>query len=103
MRIHAHSDRGGLDCPDEIRSTISCCLKATRSERPTPFSMDNRMGRVTVSRRVRCLPKFSFLALVLSFTVETATQKVEPIPLPGAKPFPESITSTPPLPLFSSP
>jgi hypothetical protein len=56
--------------------------------------MDNRMGRVTVSRRVRCLPKFAFLALVLSFTVQAATQKIESIPVPGAKAFPESITST---------
>jgi hypothetical protein len=94
MRIQADTDRGDLDCPDEIRSTISCCLKATRSEHPTPLSMDNRMGRVTVSRRVRCLPKFAFLTLVLSFTVEAATQKVESIAIPGAKAFPESITST---------
>jgi hypothetical protein len=56
--------------------------------------MDNRMGRLTVSSRVRCLPKFAFLALVLSFTVEAATQKVESIPVPGTKAFPESITST---------
>src|SRR5216684_3327595 len=94
MRIHADTDRGDLGCPDEIRATTSFCLKATRSERPTSFSMDNRMRRVTVSRRVRCLPKFAFLALVLSFTVEAATQKVESIPVPGAKAFPESITST---------
>src|SRR5713226_1493288 len=94
MRIQADTDRDDLDCPDEIRSTISCCLKATRSERPTPFSMDNRMGRVTVSRRVRCLPKFAFLVLVLSFTLQAATQKVESIPVPGTKAFPESITST---------
>jgi hypothetical protein len=93
MRIHADTDRD-LDCPDEIRSTISCCLKATRSERPTPFSKDNRMGRVTVSRRVRYLPKFAFLVLVLSFTLQAATQKVESIPVPGTKSFPESITST---------
>src|SRR6266851_5285732 len=94
MRIQADTDRDDLDCPDEIRSTISCCLKATRSERPTPLSMDNRMGRVTVSRRALCLPKFAFLALVLSFIVEAATQKVESIPVPGTKAFPESITST---------
>jgi sugar lactone lactonase YvrE len=56
--------------------------------------MDNRMGSATVSRRVRCLPKFVFLALVLSFTVEAATQKVESIAIPGTKAFPESITST---------
>src|SRR4029077_1239106 len=94
MRIHADTDRGDLDCPDEIRSAMSCCLKATRSERPSSVSMENRMGRVTVSRRVRRLPKFVFLALVLSFTVEAATQKVESIPVPGTKAFPESITST---------
>src|SRR5713101_2731628 len=94
MRIHADTDRGDVDCPDEIRSAISCCLKATRSERPSSVSIDNRMGRVTVSRRVRCLPKFAFLALVLSFTVEAATQKVESIPVPGTKAFPESITSS---------
>src|SRR5246127_2919350 len=94
MRIHAETDRGDVDCPDEIRSTISCCLKATRSENPTPLSADNGMGWVTVSMRVRCLPKFAFLALGLSFTVEAATQKVESIPIPGTKAFPESITST---------
>jgi hypothetical protein len=94
MRIQADTDRGDLDCPDEIRSTTSCCLKDTRSEHPTPLSMDNRMGRMTVSRRVRCLPKFAFLALVLSFTVEAGTQKVESIAIPGTKAFPESITSS---------
>src|SRR4029077_13901668 len=94
MRIQADTDRDALDCPDEIRSTISCCLKATRSKRPIPLSMDNRMGRVTVSMRVRRLPKLAFLALVLSFTVDAVTQKVESIPVPGTKAFPESITST---------
>src|SRR4029077_11160325 len=94
MRIHADTDRGDLDCPDEIRSTISCCLKATRSKRPTPFSIENRMGRVTVSRRVRCSPELAILALVLNFTVQAATQKIESIPVPGKKAFPESITST---------
>jgi sugar lactone lactonase YvrE len=47
-----------------------------------------------VSRRVRCLPKSAFLVLVMSFTVQGATQKVESIPLPGTKAFPESLTST---------
>jgi hypothetical protein len=93
MRIHADTDRGDLDCPDEIRSTISCCLKATKSERPTPFSMDDRMRRV-ISRRVRCSPQLAILAVVLSFTHQAATQKVESIPIPGTKAFPESITST---------
>src|SRR5437660_6163391 len=93
MRIDGDTDPGDMDCPDEIRSTTSCCLKATRFERPTSFSMDNRMG-ATVSRRVRCLPKSAILALVLSFTVEAAGQKIESIPVPGTKAFPESITST---------
>src|SRR5260370_35315452 len=95
MRIHAHTDRGGLDCPDEIRSTISCCLKATRSERPTPFSMDNRMGRVTVSRRGRCLPKFAFPSLGVNFTLETATHKIEWISGYSGKAFPKRDISTP--------
>src|SRR5579864_521451 len=52
------------------------------------------VGRVTVSRRVRCSPQLASLALVLSFTVQAATQQVESIPVPGKKAFPESITST---------
>jgi sugar lactone lactonase YvrE len=94
MRIQAGTDCGDLDCRDEIRSTISCCFKATRSENPTPLSTDNDMGWVTVSKRVRCSPQLAILALVLSFTVEAATQKVESIAVPGTKAFPESITST---------
>jgi streptogramin lyase len=94
MRIQADADCGDLDCPNEIRSTISCCLKVPRFERPTSFSMDNRMGRVTVSRRVWCLPQLAILALVLSFTLQAATQQVESIPVPGTKAFPESITSS---------
>src|ERR1700719_613038 len=49
---------------------------------------------VTLSRRVSFSPQLAILALVLSFTVEAATQKAESIPIPGAKAFPESITST---------
>jgi sugar lactone lactonase YvrE len=94
MRIHADTDRGDLDCPDEIHSTISCSLKPTRSERPTPFSIDNCMGRVTGPRLVRYSPQLAMLALLLNFTVQAATQKVESIPIPGTKAFPESITST---------
>jgi hypothetical protein len=56
--------------------------------------MDNRTGRMIVSKRVRCSPQFAFLALMLSLTVQAATQQVESIPVPGAKAFPESITST---------
>jgi len=47
-----------------------------------------------VSKRVRCSPQLAILALVLNFTVQAATQKVESIPVPGTKAFPESITST---------
>jgi hypothetical protein len=53
-----------------------------------------RMWRVTVFRWLRCLPQFAILALVLSFMVEAATQKVKSIPVPGTKAFPESVTST---------
>src|SRR5260370_5790853 len=59
--------------------------------------MEGRMGetgRVTISSRVRCSPPLAILVLVLSFTVQGATQKVESIPVPGTKAFPESITST---------
>jgi hypothetical protein len=38
--------------------------------------------------------QLAILALVLRFTVKVATQKVESIPIPGAKAFPESITSS---------
>src|SRR5579864_8811481 len=93
MRIHGDTGRGDLDCPDEIRSTTPCCLKATRSEHPISFSMGNRLRRVIVSKHVRCAPQLAILALVLNFTVQAATQKVESIPIPGTKAFPESITS----------
>src|SRR5260221_774380 len=76
---------------------ISRYLKAPGSERSTPSSMEgrtNESGRLTVSRRVRCSPQLAILALVLSFTVQAATQKIESIPLPGTKAFLESITST---------
>src|SRR5579864_6153229 len=49
---------------------------------------------LTLSRQVSFSPQLAILALVLSFTVEAATQKVESIPVPGKKAFPESITST---------
>jgi sugar lactone lactonase YvrE len=54
----------------------------------------NASGRLTVSRRVRCSPQLAILALVMSFTVQAATPKVDSIPVPGTKAFPESITST---------
>src|SRR5690242_6570281 len=92
MSIHADTDRGDLHRPDEIRSTISCCLKATRSECPKPFYMDNCMRRV-ISRRVRYSPELVILVLVLSFTVRATTTQLDSIPIPGTKAFPESITS----------
>jgi hypothetical protein len=49
---------------------------------------------LTLSRQVSFSPQLAILALVLSFTVEAATQKVESIPVPGKGAFPESITST---------
>jgi sugar lactone lactonase YvrE len=49
---------------------------------------------LTLSRQVSFSPQLAILALVLSFTVRAATQKVESVPLPGTKAFPESITST---------
>src|SRR5579864_6014741 len=106
MRIRAGTDRGDLDCGemDEMSSShllcgalISRCLRATRSGRSTPASMENRTresGRATVSWRLRCLPHLAIFVLVLSFTVQGATQKIESIPVPGTKAFPESITST---------
>jgi len=51
-------------------------------------------GSVTASRRVRCSLLLATLALVVSVSVQAATRKVESIPVPGAKAFPESITST---------
>src|SRR5260370_11547226 len=76
---------------------ISRYLKAPGYERSTPTAMKrrtNESGRLTVTRRVRYSPQLASLALVLSFTVQAATRKIESIPLPGTKAFPESITST---------
>src|SRR5690348_18423656 len=39
-------------------------------------------------------PQLALLTLALSVTIPAATQKVESIPVPGRKAFPESITST---------
>jgi len=112
MRMHADSDLGDLDCGemDEMGSSrlfcsalISRYLKATRSGRSTPSSMENRTresGRATVSRRLRCSPQLAILVLMLSFTGEAATQQAQSIPVPGTKAFPESITSTPDGVLF---
>src|SRR6202008_1408209 len=49
---------------------------------------------LTLSRQLSSSRQLAILALVLSFTVKAATQKVESIPIPGSKAFPESITSS---------
>jgi len=80
-----------------MSSSHLLCRTLISSERSTASSMQNRpgeTGRATASRRVRCSPQLAILALVLSFTVQAAAQKVESIPVPGTKAFPESITST---------
>jgi len=43
--------------------------------------------------RVRASWRLAALAVVISLTFQAATQKVESIPLPGARAFPESVTS----------
>jgi sugar lactone lactonase YvrE len=48
----------------------------------------------SVNRLCTSLQRLWCLALVLGFTVPAATQKLESIPVPGTKAFPESITST---------
>ena len=44
--------------------------------------------------RIHGHPQLALLTLALSVTIPAATQKVESIPVPGTKAFPESITST---------
>src|SRR5690348_1518218 len=44
--------------------------------------------------RIHGHPQLALLTLALSVTIPAATQKVESIPVPGRKAFPESITST---------
>src|ERR1700752_1757469 len=78
MRIRAGAGRGNSDSAE--KNEIS----------PSHF-----LCRVlTLSRQVSLSRQLAILALVLSFTVKAATQKVESIPIPGAKAFPESITSS---------
>src|SRR5258707_12494141 len=50
--------------------------------------------RATISSRVRCAGQVVILVLGLSVLVQAATQKLKWIPIPGTKPFPESITSS---------
>jgi streptogramin lyase len=48
----------------------------------------------TISSRVRCSGQVVIFVLGLSLLVQAATPKLKSIPIPGTKPFPESITST---------
>ena len=106
MRIRAATDCVDLGCAEKDETStwhllclalISRRLKAARSVRSTTSSLEGRIGEtgsVTVSGRIRFSPQLATLALVLSLTVQAASQKVESISLPGTKAFPESITST---------
>ena len=78
MRIRAGAGRGNFDSAEkhEISSSHFLCRV------------------LTLSRQVSFSRQLAFLALVLSFTLEAAGQKVESIPVPGTKAFPESITSS---------
>ena len=93
------------DCPEknEMSSHLSCsalmsrCLQATESECAGPSAIENRMGETrtaTISSRVRFSGQVVILVLGLSLLVQAATQKLKSIPIPGTKPFPESVTST---------
>ena len=78
MRIRAGTITGKFDCAEKDEISSSHFLRRA----------------LTLSTRVRFSPQLAFLALLLTFTVEAATQKVKSIPVPGTKAFPESITST---------
>jgi hypothetical protein len=78
MRIRAGTGRGNFDSAEKHQISSSQFLYRV----------------LTLSRQVSFSPQLAILALVLSFTVKAATQKVESIPVPGTKAFPESITST---------
>ncbi len=78
MRIRAGTGRGNFDSAEKHEISESHFLRRVL----TPI------GQVSFS------PQLVILVLVLSFTVKAATQKIESIPVPGTKAFPESITST---------
>src|SRR5712671_6249191 len=86
MTIHDDADRGDVRCAeqDEMSSHLLCetlisrCLKATKS----------------ISSRIRCSGRVVALAAGLTSTVHAQPAKLKSIPIPGTKPFPESITST---------
>ena len=78
MRIRAGTGRGNFDSAEKHEISSSHFLRRV----------------LTLIRQVSFSPQLVILVLVLSFTVKAATQKVESIPIPGTKAFPESITST---------
>jgi sugar lactone lactonase YvrE len=78
MRIRAGTGRGNFDSAEKNEISSSHFLRRV----------------LTLIRQVSFSPQLVILVLVLSFTVQAATQQVESIPVPGAKAFPESITST---------
>src|SRR5579864_6768074 len=78
MRIRAGTGRGNFDSAEKHEISSSHFLRRV----------------LTLIRQVSFSPQLVILVLILSFTVKAATQKVESIPVPGAKAFPESITST---------
>src|ERR1700746_488429 len=78
VMIHGDADGRDSDCAekDEMSWRIGGTCKAT------------------ISTRVLCSGQVVVVVLGLSLLVQGATQKLKSIPVPGAKPFPESITST---------
>ena len=78
MRIRAGTGRDNFDSAEKHEISSSHFLRRV----------------LTLIRQVSFSPQLVILVLVLSFTVKAATQKVESIPIPGTKAFPESITST---------
>src|SRR6185437_9975921 len=86
VTIHGDTDRGDVRCGERdqmsshlLRGTlISQCPKATKS----------------IAIRIRSSGHVVNLALGLTFAFQAVPPKLKSIPVPGMKPFPESITST---------
>ena len=78
MRIRAGTGRGNFDCVEKHEISSSQLLRRV----------------VTLSKQVSFSPQLAIFALVLTFTVQAATQQAQSIPVPGTKAFPESITWT---------
>jgi hypothetical protein len=98
-------DRGDSHCAEKsemnshlLRGSVSSrCLNAARSVCSGPSAIENRIGetrRATISSRIRCSGQVVVIVLGVSLLVQGANQKLKWIPVPGTKPFPESITST---------